>query len=164
MRQPNTGPNAVPATVVANPGAQTGRQAQQGGNTGGAPQPTAASRIQESLSQIPLATLFFLAFNIGLYLLTATEVLDSGDYACSAYNVIFKFQWYRMITFNFFHLSLMHIAMNMMTLYYSGIGLERLFGTVQFFIFTWMFVLLDGVLYVASNAFLTYGLFRDVSW
>ena len=164
MRQPNTGAHATPAAIVVNP--PSGAQSRQPASSNASQQQGAGepNRIQETIAAIPVATLFFLAVNIFVYILTAVEMINASDGAISAYLVIFKWQWYRMATSAFLHGGLMHIGMNMMSLYYMGISLENLFGTVQFFIFTMLFVALDGLLYVLGNTLLAYVVFRDMSW
>ncbi len=87
--------------------------------------PGQGSRIQELLSSVPLTTLLFMGLNIGLSVCTEVRLLDAGSYSISAYNVVYKMQWYRVITSAFFHGGVLHIAMNMMTLFYLGASLVR---------------------------------------
>lgn len=164
MRQggPNTGPNAVPVVTVVNPGARA-TPAQSTAPTVPAGQ-APPSRIAETLSSIPVATLAFLGINIALYLYTAFWTVELGDYAIGAYLVAIKLQFYRLITAALFHNGLLHIGMNMMSLYVMGASLERLFGSVQFFVFTWLFVVLGGALYVVVDLLLAYVVLRDIDW
>ncbi len=41
-------------------------------------------------------------------------------------------EWWRLVTSGFLHLSLIHLAMNMLALYMIGVGLERVLGPVRF--------------------------------
>lgn len=164
MRSPNTGPSAAAAVVVVNP-PSSGAARQGNGATGTAPPGAAApNRLQEALAAIPLATMFFLVVNTGLFVLTELVPLEVGKYSIGAYLVLMKLQWHRLITSAFFHGGLMHIGMNMMSLFYLGASLERLFGTVQFFILSWIFVALGGVLYVVGASLLAYVVLMDISW
>ena len=88
-------------------------------------QPSAAgqSRIQELLNSVPLTTLLFLFINISLAICTGVGLLSSGDYSIGGYTVWYKLELYRIITSAFFHGGLLHVAMNMMSLYYLGISL-----------------------------------------
>jgi membrane associated rhomboid family serine protease len=165
MRFPNTGPSATPAAVAVNPTTATGSRPTQNSGAMAPQQPNGGqSRLREVVDAVPLATLFLLVVNIAVYGLTVAMPLNIGEYAISAYLVAYKLELHRMITAAFLHGGLMHVGMNMMTLYYIGAALERLFGTIQFFIMSWLFVLLVGIAYVGSSLFLAFVIFRDISW
>lgn len=48
--------------------------------------------------------------------------------------VVYMGQWWRVITAGFLHVTLMHLVLNMITLYYVGRLLEQYFGSVRYFI------------------------------
>lgn len=43
-------------------------------------------------------------------------------------------QWWRLVTSGFLHLSITHIALNMLALYFIGIGLERVLGAWRYLV------------------------------
>jgi membrane associated rhomboid family serine protease len=165
MRFPNTGQTATPAAVAVNPAPASGSRTTQSSGATAPQQPNGGqNRLREVVDAIPLATLFLLVVNVAVYGLTVAVPLNIGEYAISAYLVAYKLELHRMITAAFLHGGLMHVGMNMMTLYYIGAALERLFGTIQFFLMSWLFVLLVGAAYVGSSLVLAFVIFRDISW
>ena len=74
-----------------------------------------------------------------------------------------SWQVWRLVTASYFHVGLLHIAMNMMSLVQLGSSTERLFGTATLTVATAWIVVLGNVLYVAVCCILAYGL-RDASW
>ena len=162
MRQPQPNTGQVPIAVIVNPAPARQAQAPLAAQPG--PGQQGMSRLQETLGGIPPATLFFLALNIGVFIGTGLWTFNLGSVSISSYYVLYKLELYRMISAAFFHMGLLHIGMNMMSLFFMGPHLERTYGTVQFFIITWIFVILDGVLYVAISAGLAFVVFRDMKW
>ena len=60
-----------------------------------------------------------------------------------------SWQVWRLVTASYFHVGLLHIAMNMMSLVQLGSSTERLFGTATLTVATAWIVVLGNVLYVA---------------
>jgi rhomboid protease GluP len=96
-------------------------------------------------------TNIIIAINVALYIVCA---LVSGNFvdidlntllnfgAINGLLVVLKGEWYRLFTAMFLHGGAMHIAMNMVSLYVVGKGVEFYFGKVAF-----------GVLYLISGLF-----------
>ena len=102
----------------------------------GMPSATAAgppSRLQEFLGSVPLVTLCTMALCIVVYVWGNISDFTANTHAfsISAYAVVYRLELYRIVTAAFEHGGLMHIAMNMMSLYSLGSSLEPLFGSLQ---------------------------------
>ena len=106
------------------------------------------SRVQELLSQIPPVTKFLLAFNISIHILIFLFSYSIGNYAISTYQVLYLHEFYRIFSAAFVHVGILHIAMNMSTLFQIGPYLEIQFGTLQFMFLTIWSVFVCGGLYV----------------
>jgi membrane associated rhomboid family serine protease len=61
--------------------------------------------------------------------------------------VLQRMEYYRIVSSAFVHGGVMHLAMNMSSLYYLGSSLERAFGTAALFVTVIMSVLLSGTIY-----------------
>ena len=59
--------------------------------------------------------------------------------------VILFGEWWRLLTAGFLHVTLMHLVLNMITLYYLGRLLEQYFGSIKF-ILSYLLALLTGSL------------------
>lgn len=118
---------------------------------GGAGGPPQRGRIAEFFSSVPLVTLILLCLNVTVY------VFDNlGDFganisafAIQPYSVIQRLELWRLVTAAFVHGGLMHIGMNMMSLFQLGSGLEPLFGSLQYAFILAVFTIAVGTLYVA---------------
>jgi rhomboid protease GluP len=60
--------------------------------------------------------------------------------------VLQRMEYYRIVSSAFVHGGVMHLAMNMSSLYYLGSSLERAFGTAALFVTVIMSVLLSGTI------------------
>lgn len=83
------------------------------------------TRCQELLHNVPLVTLSLLVLNVACY---AGQLLGDfnaclQDFAIRPGSVVFQLQLWRLVTSAFTHGSLMHIGMNMASLYQLGSGL-----------------------------------------
>ncbi len=93
-----------------------------------------------SLMETPL-TLSLLVLNVlvSVYVLfIAPEAMQR--LSLHPERVLRKGEWYRLLTSGFVHVSLAHLAFNMITLYFFGPVMERLMGSIRF-----------GLLYVGSE-------------
>lgn len=109
---------------------------------------TNQSRLQELLSQIPPVTKFLLAFNITIHILIFLFSYSIGNYAISSYQVLWQYEFYRVFSAAFVHVGILHLAMNMSSLFQMGPYLETQFGTLQFMFLTAWAVFVCGGLYV----------------
>lgn len=107
-------------------------------------------RFAEFVSGVPLVTLSLLILNIAVYvggLLGDYGALLSFS-AIQPAAVIEGHQFWRIVTCAFVHGGLMHIGMNMLSLFALGTGLENLFGSLQFAFIILLFTFLVGLLYI----------------
>jgi membrane associated rhomboid family serine protease len=117
---------------------------EQGRRTIRAPRTSVGARIMESP---PYVTGTLLALNIVAYVVTATAPAasfnDPGAGATTGKGVFFKWQllpvfvryehrYYELVTSAFLHVSLLHIASNMLALVFVGPALEQLLGRWRF--------------------------------
>ncbi|TRM12710.1 rhomboid family intramembrane serine protease [Lentibacillus cibarius] len=86
----------------------------------------------------PMFTYILLAVNLLVFALlsisggsTSTETLIRFG---AKYNpaIIENGQWWRIVSSMFLHIGVLHLAMNMLAVYYLGAIVERLFGTARF--------------------------------
>lgn len=92
-------------------------------------------------SQRVIATPVLIALNVLVYLVTATQAQNLMDNQSSplfqygqlfAPSVGFDGEWWRLFTSGFLHYGLIHIAVNMFSLWVIGRDLEILLGKVRF--------------------------------
>lgn len=84
----------------------------------------------------PLVTYVLIAVNILVFLVVAAQSRSLSDFnSSSVFNgsllvpmVVAGGQWWRLVASGFLHLSVTHIALNMLTLYFIGMPLERVLG------------------------------------
>ena len=83
---------------------------------------------------IPVVTYTLMAINIALYLLTALSGGLLLQLGASEGDVIAQdpIQAYRILSSMFLHLNLLHIGTNMLSLFFVGVIVERLFGSGRF--------------------------------
>lgn len=115
------------------------------------------SRASEALADIPLATRAIL----GVILLTyAYQFLfdpDLHNFTMCPRDVLYRHEFYRIITSSLFHGGLMHIAMNSMSTNAIGSMLERKVGTLIMGLTILLGILLTSVIYVLISWLLSVG-------
>ena len=93
------------------------------------------SRLLSEISVMPMANLLVIALCCLAFLYQVLDdALDDPKLTCFTLcpvNVIFLHEYYRLITSCFFHGSLMHIGMNMLTAAAVGSFLEKSYGTLR---------------------------------
>lgn len=149
---PMMGPSALSAPRLSNAGMLPPLASQQ------------QTVWQRCLAAMPPATMSFVALTLLAYLLAWLLSTRTPDYDIQSYLVVYKLQLYRLVASSFVHGHWVHLLVNVASLYFLGSALERVFGTVQFFILTWLFILLGGVVYVLISLCLSYVLLRDIEW
>jgi membrane associated rhomboid family serine protease len=95
-----------------------------------------APRMRMSFPVLTPAVKFLLITNIGAFLVAVIfQPLQNflyGWFQLDATSLVHVLQFWRLITYQFLHGSLMHILMNMLGLYFLGPTLERYWGTQKF--------------------------------
>jgi membrane associated rhomboid family serine protease len=104
-----------------------------------APRTIAGAQVR---NRPPIATWSFIAANVVVYVITAVQSVDGANnprasslfrsWLLQPYAVALHGQYERLITSAFLHVSLAHIAFNMIALYLVGPHLERLLGLWRF--------------------------------
>lgn len=109
------------------------------------------NRMQDLMNSITIFTKILLGFNIAVEIIIFLFSIDIGVFAISSYQVLYKYEFYRIVSAAFVHVGLLHIAMNMSSLFQIGPYLEQQFGTIQFFFLTIWSVFAIGFIYVFSG-------------
>jgi membrane associated rhomboid family serine protease len=115
------------------------------------PSNASGNRMQDLLNSIPIFTKILLGFNIAVEIIIFLFSWNIGVFAISSYQVLYNYEFYRIMSSAFVHVGLLHIAMNMSSLFQIGPYLEQQFGTIQFFFLTIWSVFAIGFLYVFSG-------------
>lgn len=100
------------------------------------PRSVAGSR----LDQQPFVTIVLIAVNVLIFVIGAVQARDVIAVDGSRLNMlgalfpamVAQGEWWRVITSGFLHQGLIHIALNMISLYMLGLPLERLIGRLRF--------------------------------
>ena len=113
------------------------------------------SRASEVLNKTPLTNLIIIGSCSLAFVYQIIGDPNLVDYTMCPRNVIYLHEFYRIITSAFFHGSIMHLGMNMMSTYAIGNAIERRFGTLYyFFTVTWGIVLTSFIyIFIASVIF-----------
>ena len=113
--------------------------------------PPGQGRLAELLASFPLVTLAVTLLCAGVYVYcNAAPDFGAAVHAAAMVPalVLFDLQLFRLVTCAFTHLSMLHIGMNMMTLYSLGTSLERVFGSLHFLFLLLAYVALVGALFL----------------
>lgn len=92
--------------------------------------------------QQPRVTTALIAINVAVFVIVAVQSRSASDFAgSSVYNAFLMVpmyvaggEWWRIVSSGFLHLSIMHIALNMLALYFIGLGLERVLGRWRYLV------------------------------
>ncbi len=87
-----------------------------------------------------MVTFALIAVNVAIFLVTAVQARSGVDMRGSsvyldgtlAPSLVASGQWWRLLSSGFLHLSVLHVALNMLSLYFLGVGLERILGRWRF--------------------------------
>lgn len=90
--------------------------------------------------QQPVVTFALIAVNVVVFLVTMIQGGGESGLGSSSWFrdgaltpvVASSGEWWQLLTSGFLHVSVLHIAMNMLSLYFIGVGLERVLGPVRF--------------------------------
>lgn len=112
--------------------------------------PVGQTRFQELLGQYPLVSFAVTVICIIVYI--ASNLTNFGKavstFAIQPYAVVLDLELYRIITCAYMHLSMMHIGMNMFSLFSMGTSLEVIFGSLRFFFLILAYTIVIGIVYI----------------
>ena len=109
---------------------------------GRATQRTALTVSGSPIGQQPVATIGLIIANVLIFVVTViqaggTDHLERSSWFSGGVLVpsdVAEGEWWRLITSGFLHLSITHIALNMVALYFVGLPLERVVGRWRFLV------------------------------
>jgi membrane associated rhomboid family serine protease len=102
------------------------------------------TRSLQSMAVEPIATYVLIAINVAIWFGVRTNINTANDLALFGPSVSDGEYW-RLLTSGFLHIELLHIAMNMLSLYWLGRMIEPALGHVRF-VAVYMVALLAGSL------------------
>ena len=90
----------------------------------------------------PIVTYVLIGLNVLIFLITAIQARSGVDPSQSrifqngtlAPTLVASGQWWRLLSSGFLHLSVIHIGVNMLSLYFVGVALERILGRSRFLV------------------------------
>jgi membrane associated rhomboid family serine protease len=92
------------------------------------------------LGDRPVVTFSLIGINVVIFLITALQAQSGVDMRGSdlfwhgvlSPQLVASGEWWRLASSGFLHLSVVHIGLNMLSLYFLGVGLERMLGRWRF--------------------------------
>lgn len=106
------------------------------------------SRAIEVVSKVPLTTLVFTAICVGTYVYQILLDPELDHFTMNPKRVLYKWEFYRIITSCFFHGNMMHIGMNMISFLAIGGSLEANCGSLWTGVTITLSIILTGVIYL----------------
>ena len=105
----------------------------------------AAQRVPRTVTgarvdQKPIVTYALIGINVLVFLIVAIQAKSGVDMSGSAIyrdgflvpSLVAGGQWWRLVTSGFLHVSVIHVGLNMLSLYVLGVALERMLGHGRF--------------------------------
>ena len=88
----------------------------------------------------PVVTFGLIAINVLIFLITGLQARSGVDLSGSSLfqngvlvpGQVAVGEWWRLLSSGFLHLSVIHVGLNMLSLYFLGVGLERMLGCWRF--------------------------------
>lgn len=117
-------------------------------NSGSGTSASTSNRLNDLLMSFTFLTRVLLFVNVAIHIVIFLFSFSIGNFAISAYSVLYAYEYYRIVSSAFVHVGLLHIGMNMSSLLQLGPDLEKMFGTLQFLFFTVWSVFLIGIIYI----------------
>lgn len=114
------------------------------------------SCFKKILKHTTMCYSLFTTITIIIYLSTLIFNLKLFNFTLCEWPVIYKHQYYRLLTHNFFHLNFVHIASNMIFFYVIGINLEKKLGTALMMTIILQSSLLISLVYLFQIVILNY--------
>lgn len=107
---------------------------------GRANQPAQRTVTGARVAEKPVVTYALIGINVLIFLVTAIQARSGVDLTRSAIfrggalapTLVAGGQWWRLVTSGFLHASVIHVGLNMLSLYFLGVALERLLGRARF--------------------------------
>ncbi|GAA2009513.1 rhomboid family intramembrane serine protease [Nakamurella flavida] len=101
--------------------------------------------------QQPVVTYALIAVNVAIFLVTAIQARSGMQLGGSTWfaqgsllpELVASGEWWRLLTSGFLHVSVPHVALNMLSLYVLGLPLERILGRGRFVV-VYLLALLGG--------------------
>lgn len=110
------------------------------------------SNLSNNFKHVPIVTTVLIVLNLIAYVVLPF-VPGGADVAESWVLTPYGFlqgEWWTLITSMFLHSGIMHIACNMLSLYYLGVMCERIFGKGNFLLLYFLSGIGGGLAFVAS--------------
>ncbi|WP_171051713.1 rhomboid family intramembrane serine protease [Alteribacter natronophilus] len=87
----------------------------------------------------PVLTFILLFSIVGMYMLveqegSTTDIRTLIDFGAKFNPLILEGEWWRFFSAMFLHIGFLHLIMNSLALFYLGGAVERIYGTVRFFL------------------------------
>lgn len=111
---------------------------------------------QRLLRTTPTGVLLLITSCVVVFAMTSTGLVNINSGSMIPALVLEKGQIYRIFTSPFIHLNLVHICMNMLTLYAVGVNIDRKFGTTYFLGIILLFVLVSNIVYTIAASIAMY--------
>jgi membrane associated rhomboid family serine protease len=114
------------------------------------------SCLKKILKHTTMCYSLFTTITIILFLSTLIFNIKIFNFTLCEWPVIYKHQYYRLLTHNFFHLNFVHIASNLIFFYVIGISLEKKLGTALMMTIILQTSLLISIVYLIQIVTLNY--------
>ncbi|BFI29677.1 rhomboid-related protein 4 [Marchantia polymorpha subsp. ruderalis] len=107
------------------------------------------TRASQWWAGVPFVTALLVAICSAIYVVELFLGFDSFYQVCLLpYQVVARFQVYRLYTSVVFHASIFHVVFNMLALVPIGSGLERIMGSVRFLHIIFLLATSNGVIHI----------------
>lgn len=106
------------------------------------------TRAQEFFSTIPIVTKVLLAVNSLIHIAIFFTSFPVNIVSINPVMIIYRGEYYRLISSAFVHGGLLHIGMNMSTLLAIGGALENKYGSTKMLFLTLWALVLSGTMFV----------------
>jgi membrane associated rhomboid family serine protease len=107
------------------------------------------NRLSETVAKTPPATRGIVAICLGIYALQVAMDLDLERFTMCPQLVLYIHEYYRIVTSALFHGNLMHIGMNMLSVFHLSTLLEQRLGTLPHLVSTLGAILLTSLVYIS---------------
>jgi membrane associated rhomboid family serine protease len=105
------------------------------------------NRFAEVIGGVTLTTRLIISLCSAVYVYQLFYPEVTNSLAICPYTILYLGLWRTLVTSAFAHGGILHLAFNMMSVFYLGIRLERAMGTLCLFFLSFLFVVLEGTMY-----------------
>lgn len=109
---------------------------------------SSSSGVRTYYESVPIVTRSVIVVNVIIHCLIFVSNFGLQNFAINANWVLEQGEYYRLVTAAFTHVNLMHIGMNMLSMYSLGTSIEIQFGSLHFLFMTLWSIIGIGALYV----------------